>query len=290
MTENRVSIVGVGRAGRAWAWALAECTGWRVVGGWSRGEVTAQVAREALGLAVWTGEETLAEATQGAEVVLLAVVDDALAAMAASLAAVLSAEQVVLHLSGSVSSKVLEVEGMAAACGSLHPLKALTGDQASGDALTGAFMAIEGDARAVARARQLAAAVGGRAVSVRREGKGLYHAGAVMMSNYLVTLFDGALGMLTDAGLAREDAVAMLQSLARGTLDNLARTTPEAALTGPVRRGDVTTVEGHFTVMNAQQARLYVGLLEATIDLAVRAGLAVNAAEALRGSGGEKMS
>ncbi len=75
------------------------------------------------------------------------------------------------------------------------------------------------------------------------EGRAAYHAAASTASNFLVTLQAAAEAIARGAGLGREDARALLMPLVRQTVENVAELGPEAALTGPIARGDEATVE-----------------------------------------------
>jgi predicted short-subunit dehydrogenase-like oxidoreductase (DUF2520 family) len=111
--------------------------------------------------------------------------------------------------------------------------------------------------------------------------KPLYHAGAVFASNYLVTALAEAERLLVLAGLPRETAREALVPLARATLENVAAMGPEAALTGPVARGDAATVKRHRAVLAAEDRRLYDALARATLALAKSKGLSPAAEAAL---------
>jgi predicted short-subunit dehydrogenase-like oxidoreductase (DUF2520 family) len=110
--------------------------------------------------------------------------------------------------------------------------------------LRGAGAAVDGATpRALEVARSLAAALGLRAVRVAPEDRAAYHAAASVASNFLVTLEAAAETIAAGAGLARDDARRLLMPLVRQTAENVAELGPEAALTGPIARGDEATVE-----------------------------------------------
>src|SRR5262245_58747627 len=139
----------------------------------------------------------------------------------------------------------------------LHPLQTFTRERGP-EQLDGAWAAItseHGDARA--RGRWLAGQLGLRAFDMTEENRVLYHAGAVMASNYLVTLFHAAARLVNIAG-APEEA---LLPLMRRTIDN------GFDLTGPIARGDWTTVDAHLDAIRRSTPDLepmYRALAEAT--------------------------
>jgi predicted short-subunit dehydrogenase-like oxidoreductase (DUF2520 family) len=212
-----------------------------------------------------------------AGIVVLAVADDALAACVADLAraAAIVPGQVVLHLSGALTSEVLAPLGaLGARAGSMHPLVAFASEPAlAARQFRGATFALEGDLGAVALADAIVRRLGGSPVTLAPELKPLYHAGAVFASNYLVTLVAVAARLLGDAGLAEEEALAALAPLARATLENLEAVGPVAALTGPVARGDIATVRRHLMALERADAELYRAAGRETLRLARQAGL-----------------
>jgi predicted short-subunit dehydrogenase-like oxidoreductase (DUF2520 family) len=211
------------------------------------------------------------------EVIVCAVPDDAITPLARALSATgaVHADQVVLHLSGSLDHSALEsLRSSGAALGSLHPLQTLVEPERTPDHVRGAWAAVEGDPRAVETAERLARDIGLHPFRLRPDHKTLYHAGAVFASNYFVVVEAVAQQLLERAGLSREDAWAALAPLVRGTFDNLTRSGPEGALTGPVVRGDADTLARHLRALPDRDRALYRELGLAVLELARRRGLA----------------
>ena len=139
----------------------------------------------------------------------------------------------------------------------LHPLQTFTRDRGP-EQLDGAWAAITGESDdAQVRGRWLADQLGLRAFDMTEKSRVLYHAGAVMASNYLVTLFRAAARMVTTAGAPEE----VLLPLMRRTMDN------GFDLTGPIARGDWATVDAHLDAIRRSTPDLepmYRALAEAT--------------------------
>ncbi len=273
-----VGIVGPGRAGLGLALALRKA-GFRVLGVHGRREkpVPRGVRLSVGPTPPWLGE---------ADVVLLAVGDDALAGVVAGLARAEGARpgQVVLHLSGALSSEVLApLERRGAATGSMHPLMTVSADPArAARHLRGATFVLEGGLEAVRAADGLVRALGGTPLMLAPEAKAVYHAGAVFASNYVVTVLAEAERLLVEAGVPAGAAREALLPLARATLDNVAALGPATALTGPVARGDAATVRRHRAALGPEARRLYDALALATLALAKEKGLAPAGEAALR--------
>ena len=91
-------------------------------------------------------------------------------------------------------------------------------------------------------AEQIIRVMDGKPLLIDAQNWQSYHAAAVMACNYQVTLVDAALELMENAGVNRATALAALEPLIRTTTENILLSGPEAALTGPIRRGDSGTI------------------------------------------------
>jgi len=221
-----------------------------------RGRVGTALAR-ALRAAGVTVEGPLGRNARGlTEVVLLCVPDNEIASAAAALVTDPRRIRFVGHVSGATGLSALnpareagfEVFG-------LHPLQTFSDEVEP--LLTGAGCAIAGSsASAVALARELAARLGMSVLEIDDAQRASYHAAASIASNFLVTLEAAAEAVAAGAGFAPEEARALLAPLVRQTVENWATHGPEAALTGPVARGDETTVAAQRAAVGEADASL----------------------------------
>ena len=206
-----------------------------------------------------------------ADLVLISVPDDQIAAVAARLTRHnFDPNPVALHTSGALSSEVLApLRAQGWSVGSFHPLISVPDAKARID---GAFWSVEGDARAARLARKLVRDLGGTSFSIRTAEKPLYHAAAVMTSGNVTALFDVALEMLVASGLTRKTARQVLQPLLVSTVNNLQTKDPSEALTGTFSRGDVETVQRHLAALKqhklADALELYCRLGKRSLKLA----------------------
>ena len=264
-----VGIVGPGRAGLGLALALKRA-GVRVLGvhGRRRKPMPRGLRLSVGGLPPWIAD---------ADVVLLAVRDDALRGLVRELARAraLGRGQVALHLSGAQTAAVLgPLRRRGAAVGAMHPLMTVSSDPRDAAAqLLGAAFALDGDPAAVRVARRLARILGGRPVVIAGGAKARYHAGAVFASNYVVALLAVAEDLLVASGFERGAARRALAPLTQASVDNVAAYGPARALTGPVVRGDAATVRRHLAALPRRVRRLYAELGRSTLELAKRGGL-----------------
>jgi predicted short-subunit dehydrogenase-like oxidoreductase (DUF2520 family) len=216
------------------------------------------------------------------EIVILAVRDDAITPLAASLAKTGAVQErhVILHLSGVQGQEALgPLVTSRAALGSLHPLQTIVEPERAPARLRGAWAAVEGMPRAVAAGERIAAALGMRPFRIATKAKPIYHAGAVFASNYLVVVEAVAQRLLRHAGLSDADAWAALRPLVEGTFENLSRHEPREALTGPVMRGDTATIDRHVQSLALDDAKLYRALGRAALELAQKQGMDEQTAE-----------
>jgi predicted short-subunit dehydrogenase-like oxidoreductase (DUF2520 family) len=210
-----------------------------------------------------------------ADLIFLTVPDDAIAEIAASLH--LYSGQAVVHTSGALPASVLE-PAMAAgtSAGSFHPLVAFADvDQALAD-LSGATVAIEGHESLMPLLAELAESIGARPVTLPDGGKIAYHAAAMMAAGGLVGLLDAIASVARLAGLDERTAMAVYAPLARQAIANAERFGIDAALTGPLLRGDIGTLRGHLDVLGSQApdaVALYVEAARREVAIAVRRGV-----------------
>jgi predicted short-subunit dehydrogenase-like oxidoreductase (DUF2520 family) len=169
--------------------------------------------------------------------------------------------QILLHTSGANPARSILAAAAphVRAVGTLHPLVSFADARVAvieEEGLRGVAFGIEGDEPARAVAKRIVRALGARAVILEAENLALYHAGAVMASNYVVALADAAQSLLIKAGVPADQALPVLIPLLASVVQNLAQVGLPGALTGPVERGDVTVVERHLGALTARAPEL----------------------------------
>ena len=190
---------------------------------------------------------------------MLATIDRVLAETADKVAgaATLPRGTIAFHCSGAFPGEAIgALRDVGAAVGSLHPLQTFASPEEGLLLLPGSSFAVEGDKKSLATLRALARAVGGRPVEIGAEDKAIYHAAAAVTSNCMVAIAHLGTEMLGAVPSFSSDPFTPLRSLLRGTLRNLERLGPAEALTGPIVRGDVETVEAHVEALRRADKRL----------------------------------
>lgn len=268
-------IVGAGPVGTALAGALRR-GGVPVLGLWARKPQAARGASAISGVASYSAAppDLLLEC----DVVILAVRDEAVAEVAEMLlnTGLITRRHVMLHCSGAMSSAeaFAAVRDRLGGVGILHPLRAIADGKKGMHALPGTVFGIEGDEPGMALATALVQALGGKPLLLSGAQMAAYHTAAAMASNLVVALLAAAADLMATAGIAEDDAMAALVPLALGSLENVAEQGLASGLTGPIRRGDVATVERHmnFLAGSGELGELYRMLGRHALELARRAG------------------
>ena len=279
----RVGVVGAGRVGAVLGAALARA-GHDVVAVSGVSEASLHRAGTLLpGVPVRPVEEVV----RRADLVLLTVPDDALADLVTGLAgtAAVSAGTLVAHTSGRHGLAVLQPAATAGALPlALHPVLPFSGTAVDLERLAGTAFGVTAPEPLLPIAQALVLEMGGEPVVLTEAQRPLWHAALAHGANHLTTLVASAADLLRAAGVEHPDQV--LAPLLGAALDGSLRS-GDAALTGPVARGDAGTVAAHLDALATAAPELlpsYVAMARLTADRAIASGrLRPDKAEALLG-------
>lgn len=264
----QVGVVGTGRAGSVLGAALRRA-GHEVV---AASAVSAASRARAAALLPGVALVEPREVLQRAGLVLLAVPDDVLPAFVDGLSATGAVRrgQLLAHLSGRHGLQVLEPAARQGALPlALHPGLPLTGTDLDLARLPGSSFGVTSPAVLRPVAESLVLEMGAEPVWVEDALRPLWHAALTHGANHLVTLVASAADLLRAAGA--QDPAAVLAPLLGAALDGVLRS-GDAALTGPVSRGDVGTVAAHLAVLPDEIRPAYVALARLTADRALASG------------------
>lgn len=256
----RIGIVGAGPVGTALGVAISRA-GWPVAAVSSRDPGRRERFR-----ALVPGSRAFADPSpllEEVDLAIIAVPDDAIPVVAESIR--LYGGQSLVHTSGLLGTDVLQPALAAGSqIGAFHPLVSFTADvERSVAAIAGSTIAVEGDGRLLALLADLAEALGAVPVRLPPGSKPAYHAAAAMASGGLVALLDAIVTLGRVAGLDETGALAVYGRLIEQTLANAKSIGVNAALTGPIARGDAGTLEAHLEAVR-QFAPDLLELYEAT--------------------------
>ena len=277
-----IVIAGTGRVARAIGRLLAE-RGEPVIAVAGRNPERTRAAAAFIGHGA--GPATLGPLPERAARVLIAVSDSAIPEVARLLKESGMKQGIAVHTCGALGPEALApLASAGVSCGALHPLQTFASPEQGLSALTGCTFAIDGDEAALEWARQIAHLLSSATLRVPPEGRPLYHAAAVMASNYVVSLVDAAAILMNAAGIRPDEALRALGPLVETSVANALRFGTAEALTGPVQRGDVETVSRHLAALvDTPQSveALYRAAGLHTVGLAARGGLAPDRARLL---------
>lgn len=270
-----VGVVSAGRVGAVFGAALARA-GHTVV---AASGVSAASVRRAENLL--PGVPLLApdEVVRRADLVVLALPDDAMAGMVRGLVAAnaVRAGHIVVHTSGAHGVEVLQPAADAGALPlALHPVMTFTGRPEDLERITACSVGVTaatGDEAAWSVGEALVVEMGAEPVRIPAEARALYHTALAHGANHLVTLVADCAQLLGDAGVANPQR--MLGPLLSAALDNALRH-GDRALTGPVARGDAGTIRAHRRVLAERAPDIlpaYLALARRTAARAESAGL-----------------
>lgn len=253
----RLTIAGPGRAGGSIALAAAR-SGHQIAGIVSRSEDSPY------GLAVgW--DDPLPEC----DLLLIAVRDAAIEEVASRLAPQAASVPVAAHMSGFAPVTALdELARTGVVTGGFHPLQTLPDPERGAAALAGSFVGIGGGPGAMATLNDLATSLDMIPFPLADESRPAYHAGAAAAANFVITALATAADLMISA---RIDPV-VTRPLVEQAVANVYDIVGDSPLTGPIARGDVSTVMGQLEAarrVSDSVGEQYRQMAEAT---AIRAG------------------
>ncbi|MGW5345983.1 Rossmann-like and DUF2520 domain-containing protein [Streptomyces sp. NPDC004050] len=267
-----VGVVGAGRVGPALARALQQA-GHRPV---AVSGVSDASRRRAERMLPHVPLVPPAQVLELADLVLLTVPDDALPGLVQGLAdtGAVRPGQLLVHTSGRYGAAVLDTARRAGALPlALHPAMTFTGTEVDVQRLAGCSFGVTAPDELRLAAEALVIEMGGEPEWIAEANRPLYHAALALGANHLVTLVAQAMELLAKSGVEHPDR--MLGPLLGAALDNALRS-GDAALTGPVARGDAGTVAAHVAELRRHAPGTlggYLAMARTTADRALAHGL-----------------
>jgi predicted short-subunit dehydrogenase-like oxidoreductase (DUF2520 family) len=270
MNRPTIAIVGPGRAGSTLARAFT-AAGYQVAAIAGRHpEHARDLAFEVTARPV----DAPAAAARLARLTILAVPDDVIGSVARELARgdLPWNEKDVVHLSGAQDRAILgPLKDRGASTGVFHPLQTFRKAPEAVHNLPGTLFGIDADPPLTETLEQAARDLGGEPFDLSGVNRPVYHAAAVLVANYAITLLAEATALMEEAGVDRTIAYRGLTRLLLGTASNSAQVDdPAAALTGPASRGDTGTIARHLKALagDPELQTIYRLMADRTLTLA----------------------
>jgi predicted short-subunit dehydrogenase-like oxidoreductase (DUF2520 family) len=184
--------------------------------------------------------------------------------------------QQVVHCSGGASIDILKsAENSGALVGSFHPCQAFAGVEKAIENLPGSTFAIEAQGHLLDVLKDMAFSIKCNWILLGPGNKALYHAAAVFVSNYVVTLIKTATDLFKNFNISTEQATEILMPLIQGNINNIKNIGIPSCLTGPIARGDISTIDKHISSIREKEPdilSLYGKLGLKTIPIALAKG------------------
>lgn len=263
----RLNIIGTGRVATTLAilWQQSGLVITQAI--WNRHQKKAQTAQQYL-----PASRIINDINQfpQADIVAIGVNDDSITHIANTIqhCSWLTPQTLVLHFSGALSSHALApLQKITPLIGSLHPVFPFTDIKNATENLPEHFCAIEGNTETLSLLSQLARAAQLKDFQLSATQKKRYHAALSVSANFLVTLNAYARNILQPLALPPEHTAQLVNQLMQQSLSQLDQLEPQAALTGPIMRGDSNTIAAHWTALSAEEQPMYRILAEQTLKL-----------------------
>ncbi|HEX3010507.1 MAG TPA: Rossmann-like and DUF2520 domain-containing protein [Syntrophomonadaceae bacterium] len=272
--KKRIGIIGTGVVGTAVGVVLNK-KGYKITGIY---DIKSESTQQLVDRIKCTTCSSPQEVSRSADILFITTSDTAIEGVANNLSEnkAFYKGQVVIHMSGALSSEVLDrAKEFGARVLSLHPLQSFASLEMAITNIPGSVFSIDGDKKCYNIAINLVDIFQGEYFIIDRKVKPLYHASACVVSNYLVTLIDFGVKVMESAGIPRNMAARALMPLIRGTVKNIEIIGIPKALTGPIARGDFTTILKHLDCleeMAPELTKLYSWLGFYTAQIALEKG------------------
>ena len=273
--QNTMSVIGAGRVGSTLTLLLYRA-GYDIVSVLSKKKKSARKLARLVQCRKYS--DSLSDIHPATRIILIAVPDEDILGIAKELSKCAHldfSKLAAFHTSGSLTSDALlplRMKGVMTF--SLHPIQSFS--KASSLAhqigqMRNVVYGFEGHKEAIPLARQLVKALCGTFVQIPKEEKILYHIASVFASNYSIAIL-GAIDDLTKR-IGGGITLAHFKPLIKTSIENAFQQTPQMALTGPIARGSLATVENHLNTLrnaNKQLALLYQQIGLQALQMAVK--------------------
>jgi predicted short-subunit dehydrogenase-like oxidoreductase (DUF2520 family) len=185
-------------------------------------------------------------------------------------------DSVVFHLCGRHGTGILEpLKSRGCRIAAVHPVRSLSHASLSLEIFEGTACVAEGTDESLAALRPLFQSIGGVWMPVRNINRGLYHAAVSIISNVTKGVAWKAQNWLGHAGLEEEMAAAVTHKLLFSTLEDVSRSGARQSITGPIVRGDTSTIEAHIQALESghpDDVDVYRVLAHTVVELAQERG------------------
>jgi predicted short-subunit dehydrogenase-like oxidoreductase (DUF2520 family) len=272
---TRINIIGCGRAAGSLARLWGQARSVHIGGVCNRSLKSSRTAVEVLGAGTAIASLDQFEA---ADFWLIGTSDEQIAPTALNIckARVGLENSIVFHLCGRHGTDIMApLTNSGCRLAAVHPVRSLTHDRISLADFEGTAIVAEGSNETLAALRTLFVSIGGVWLPVKNIDRGLYHAALSIISNVTKGVTWKAQNWLENAGIPQQMATAVAQKLLAITVEDIARSGAKHSITGPIVRGDTSTVEAHLKALGdgpSADVDIYRVLARTVFELAMDRG------------------
>lgn len=242
-------LIGAGRLGKALSIAMTGA-GYRFV--WVGSKKKSDAGKLAKIIGCDKFGEGFGVSAERSELIIIAVPDGQISEVSlnAVSSGIISNASVVLHASGAFGPEILsECSKAGASVAAYHPCQTFTQTSEPSAVFKNIVFDMEGDDFACEVGETIACSLGAETIRLDKEARIILHTASAILSNYTVALYGAAEDLLESAGINTVNALKILNPLLLSTAANIAGLGAASALTGPVSRGDLSTVEKHLEAL-----------------------------------------
>ncbi|WP_159428979.1 Rossmann-like and DUF2520 domain-containing protein [Tepidibacter formicigenes] len=265
----KICFIGAGKVGTSFGLYLSR-KGFDVIGYYSK---SFESAKKAAYLTNSIAYKRLSPMIKLSDIIFITTNDDAIKSVVNQLSQenILNKGQILVHMSGSHSSSILNsVMNFGCYIYSMHPLQSFADIENSVKKLESTVFTIEGNIEKINVLEWILKKSGNKYFKIDSNFKSIYHAGACVISNYLVTLMDFGFSFFNSIGIDEKSAFEAVYPLIEGTIENIKTLGCKNALTGPISRGDSNTIENHLDSIKVNipdKLSFYKAMALMTLDL-----------------------
>lgn len=261
----KIGFIGAGKVGFSLGKYFCEHN-MEVSGYYSKNPNSALMAAEFTGTTVFNDVKGIVEAS---DTLFLTVPDGAIGEVWDCIESLPIRNKIICHCSGSISSLIFSnIDNHDAFGYSIHPVLGISDRFNSHRQLYKAFFTLEGTPGKLDEMEALIRGLGNPVQVISPYNKGAYHSAAVFAGNFMLALLQTGIDLLKGCGFDEESAGLALNPLMEGTIKNVAGQGRIQALTGPVERCDIETVERNMSSLGVEDRQLYILLSQKLLGMA----------------------
>lgn len=188
------------------------------------------------------------------DTLFLTVNDDSIIDVVNELKSLNVKDKILIHTSGSLSSDIFSDLRNNNYCYSLHPIYAFNDKYKSYLDFNNAYLTLEGDE---AKVKDISLLFDDKVIVIDGKNKSRYHAGCVMLSNLVCALAYTSEGLFKDIGI---NDLKIFMPLMINNINNISNAGSLGALTGPIKRNDISTIKKHLSSLTKEEKDIYIPL------------------------------